>query len=629
MSEITVDSVRERYLAFFERHGHVRLPSAALVPDNDPTTLFTGSGMQPMIPYLLGAKHPQGSRVANSQRCFRAEDIEEVGDNRHTTFFEMLGNWSFGDYLRKEQLGWISEFLFDELGIEPNNLYVTCFIGDKENNLPRDTEAAELWKKIFEDRNIIAGRADLGSEEQASKKGIKEGERIFYYSSKNWWSRSGVPNKMPIGEPGGPCSEMFYKFSDIEHDPIYGEHCHPNCDCGRFMEIGNNVFMTFKKIAEGKFEELPNKNIDFGGGLERMTAAANNNPDVFAKTPFSTIFSDINQSIRDSGVSSLGDYENLSKENKFAFRVFVDHVRAATFMVADGVIPSNTEQGYFVRRLLRRAIRYQDILYPDNEILTTTIASVIKEYRDTYPFLEEKKQEIIKIILGEEITFRKTLKKGLREFEKISLSNISGHNAFILFSTYGFPIELTIEMAKNKNIKVDVDSFKEEMKKHQALSRAGAEHKFKGGLADHSVQSTRYHTATHLLHQALRTVLGPQAVQKGSNITQERLRFDFSYPDKMTSEQIKAVEALINQKIQANLPVTHEEMTVAQAKEKGALGLFEEKYGQRVNVYMIGDFSCEICGGPHVTRTGELGTFKITKEEAVSRGVRRIKGVLV
>lgn len=630
---MTLNELRQKYLDYMEKKGHVIVPTCSLVPENDPTTLFTGSGMQPMIPYLLGKKHPQGNRVSNSQRCFRAEDIEEVGDNRHTTFFEMLGNWSFGDYFRKEQLDWISKFLFDELEIEPNNLYVTCFIGDEENNLPRDIEAAELWKKIFEERNIVAGIADLGSEEQASKKGIKEGERIFYYSTKNWWSRSGAPNKMPIGEPGGPDSEMFYKFSDIEHDPVYGEHCHPNCDCGRFMEIGNNVFMTFKKVAEGKFEELPNKNIDFGGGLERITAAANDNSDVFAKTPFSTFFSDINQKLKDSGSSELGEYKKLSKENKFAFRVFADHVRAATFMIADGVIPSNTEQGYFVRRLLRRAIRYQDILYPENEILTTTIESVVKEYRDAYPFIEEKGYEIIKTILSEETTFRKTLKKGLKEFEKLSSSNISGHDAFILFSTYGFPIELTVEMAKNKNIKVDTDGFREQMKKHQALSRAGAEQKFKGGLGDTSQMSVKYHTATHLLHKALREVLGTHVEQRGSNITPERLRFDFSHSQKMTEEEKTKVENLVNEKIKENLPVNNIILPKKEAEEIGALHFFGEKYGDQVSVYYIGEslasaYSKEFCGGPHVKNTKELGHFKIKQEEAVSAGIRRIKAIL-
>lgn len=621
---MTFHQIRQRYLDFMREKGHVIVPSTALIPENDPTTLFTGSGMQPMISYLLGQEHPNGSRIANSQRCFRAEDIEEVGDNRHTTFFEMLGNWSFGDYFKKEQLEWISDFLFNQLKIKPEKIFVTCFIGDQANNLPKDIEAAEIWREIFKNKKIKAEAVDLGSEEDASKRGIKTDEKIFFYSSKkNWWSRAGAPDKMPVGEPGGPCSEMFYEFSHIPHDPIFGEKCHPNCDCGRFMEIGNNVFMAYKKTGENQFEELPKKNIDFGGGLERIAAAMNNDPDVFSAAPFNLIYSNLSQKTK-----LKKEYQELTKEEKFAFRIIADHIRAALFMVFDGVNPSNTDQGYFVRRLIRRAVRYSDILFPEIETISISISSMINEYKNIYPALKEKETEIIQILTNEEGAFRKTLQSGLREFNKLSSKSISGNDAFKLFSTYGFPIELTIEMAKSKKINVDLQGFRKKMAEHQEISRKGAEKKFKGGLLDNSEINLKYHTATHLLHQALKKILGSEVEQKGSNITPERLRFDFNYKTKITDNEKKQIEDLVNQQIKKALPITYQDLLIEDAKKLGAIGLFEEKYEKTVRIYRVGDFSLELCGGPHARNTSELGRFKIIKEEGVAAGIRRIKAIL-
>jgi alanyl-tRNA synthetase len=607
-----VGEVREKYLEFMRSKGHVIVPGASLVPENDPTTLFTGSGMQPMIPYLLGQTHPLGTRIADSQRSFRSEDIEEVGDNRHTTFFEMLGNWSFGDYFRREQIGWISEFLFQHIWIDPNKFYVTVFQGDDENNLPRDTESAELWKEIFKAQGIEAKVVDMGTEEEAARKGM-QGGRIFYYSAKkNWWSRAGAPSKMPLGEPGGPDTEMFYEFTDIAHDPRYGTHCHPNCDCGRFMEIGNNVFMTYKKVGERQFELLPRQNVDFGGGLERQAAAANNDPDVFNLDIFAPFRDRLE---RASGKKYTKG--NLSGPERLpfvkSFRIVMDHVRAAHALIEDGVRPSNTEHGYVLRRLLRRAIVHADKL----GIAPGSL------FEDEVAYEEETK-------------FRKTLERGLREFEK------GERDAFTLFTSFGFPFELTQELMAEKGERVDEEEFKKMMSRHSELSRSASEGKFKGGLADTSDMSVKYHTGTHLLQQALRTVLGNHVYQKGSNITPLRLRFDFSHSAKMTTEEIKKVEDLVNEKINEALPVSYRDLPLEEAKKLGAIGLFEENYGDVVRVYQIGEgdskFSLEFCGGPHVENTSELGSpsiplgtprrFKIVREEAVSSGVRRIKAVL-
>jgi alanyl-tRNA synthetase len=621
---MTSKEMRQRYLDFFAKRGHKVIPSALLVPENDPTTLFTGSGMQPMLPYLLGQTHPLGTRIVDSQKSFRTGDIEEVGDNRHTTFFEMLGNWSFGDYFQEEQLPWIFEFLTSELKLDPEKIYVTVFAGDKKNNLPQDDKAVEIWKRLFKEKGIEAADSMMGTEEEAAEKGMKEGERIFYYGAKNWWSRAGGPDKMPIGEPGGPDSEMFYRFDQIEHDPKFGKNCHPNCDCGKYIEIGNSVFMQYVKVAENTFEMLPAKNIDFGGGFERMMMAVLNSPDIFdidiLKGTIETL-------------EKLSSKKYSDPQYTKSFRVIADHLRASIFLIGDGVSPANSDQGYFVRRLLRRAVRYWDTLGIKEGGLSTLVDSILAFYSNSYPDTVAKSNTIKTEIQKEEEKFRKTLLQGIKEFEKVSKADISGEEAFRLFSSYGFPIDLTIELAKERGLKVDIDTFDTEFKKHQDLSRSGSEKKFKGGLADTSDASLRYHTATHMLNAALRQVLGTHVMQKGSNITPERMRFDFSHPEKLTPEQLQAVTDLVNQKIAEGLPVSYTEMPIAEAEKTGAVHAFGEKYGDVVKVYSVGDestgyFSREFCGGPHVSNTKELGHFKIVKEEAVSQGVRRIKAIL-
>lgn len=614
---MTSSEIRNRFLKFYEKKGHSVLPSASLVPENDPTTLFTGSGMQPLVPYLLGKDHPSGSKLVNSQKSFRSVDIADVGDNRHTTFFEMLGNWSLGDYFKEKQIPWIFEFLTFEVGINPEKLFVTTFIGNEDKSLPRDIESANIWKELFKQKGIEAKIVDLGSEEDAANKGM-QGGRIFSYYAKNWWSRAGKPESMPAGEPGGPCSEMFYEFDTIEHDPKFGRFCHPNCDCGRYLEIGNSVFMEYIKDKEGNFNKLPRRNVDFGGGLERIVAVSQNISDIFK---IDTIYPLITL-LEDKSGSRYSDPKYTA-----SFRVVSDHIRSAVFLIADDVMPSNTDRGYFVRRLIRRAVRHADIIGLKNQGLEGLVDYVVQAYKDTYPNIFEKITSIKKEIAQEEEKFRKTLEKGLKEFEK-------GVDAFVLFSSYGFPLELTLELAKEKGIKVDIDKFNEEFKKHQDLSRSGAEQKFKGGLADTSEMSVKYHTATHLLHQALHDVLGDGVGQKGSNITPERLRFDFSYDKKMTDEEKKKVEDIVNEKIKLALPVNNISLPKAEAEKTGARHFFGEKYGDTISIYYIGKdlqsaFSKEFCGGPHVKNTSELGTFKIQKEEASSQGVRRIKAVLV
>jgi alanyl-tRNA synthetase len=612
--------IRQKYLDFFEKRGHKIVASASLLPENDPTTLFTGSGMQPLLPYLLGSPHPEGKRVVDSQKCFRAEDLDEVGDNRHTTFFEMLGNWSLGDYFKKEQLRWFFEFLTDELKLDPNRIYVTVFSGDEKNNIPRDTESVEIWKQLFIEKGIEAKDIELISEEQGGKLGMQNG-RIFYYDAKkNWWSRAGVPDNMPPGEPGGPDSEVFYEFVDVPHDKKYGEYCHPNCDCGRFMEIGNSVFMEYRKI-DGGFEELIQKNVDFGGGLERITAAILDTQDVFKIDALQDLIIVIE---RLTGKS----YTESNEAEKFAFRVVVDHLRAATFLINDGAEPSNKEQGYVVRRLLRRSVRFMDKLGMKQGSLCQMVDPVIETYKSQYLNLVKNSKAIKDSIEKEEAKFRQTLDRGLREFDKLANNElINGKDAFTLFATFGFPIEITQELAAERGLKVDREAYDKEFEGHKEASRAGISTKFHGGLADHSWETTQGHTATHLLQATLRNVLGDHVFQKGSNITKERLRFDFSHPDKLTPEQISEVEEKMNQAIRADYPVSWKEMSFDEAQAVGALGLFEDRYGEKVKVYSMGDYSHEVCGGPHVEHTNQVEAFKIIKEEAVGRGVRRIKAL--
>lgn len=618
------NEIREKYLRFMEAEGHAIIPSAALVPENDPTTLFTGSGMQPLIPYLMGEKHPKGTRLVDSQKCFRAEDIDEVGDNRHTTFFEMLGNWSLGDYFKREQLSWFFEFLTEEVGLDASRIYVTVFQGDEKAGVPRDEESVGLWQKIFDDKGLSYAVGEMGSETEGGKRGMKPGERIFFYdSSKNWWSRSGKPENMPAGEIGGPDSEVFYDFG-TEHDPKFGEHCHPNCDCGRFLEIGNSVFIEYIKEEDGSFSKLPAQNVDFGGGLERITAATQGDPDIFRIDLIAGVIAQIE-------ALSGKKYEDHKEE----FRIIADHIRGAVFMVADGILPSNTEQGYFVRRLLRRAVRYADKIGVPSGRFKELSEGVIVVYKSHYTYLDQKQKEILDSIEGEEVQFRKTLERGMKEFEKLSQDDISGEDAFILFTTYGFPFELTKELALEKGIKVDEKSFSAEMKKHQETSRAGAEHKFKGGLADHSEKVVQYHTVTHLMLAALRKELGAHVHQAGSNITGERLRFDFTHPLKVEPETLEKVEAFVNKAIKTGGQVTIETMPKDKAENDPTVeGSFWDRYPDEVKVYtMTGNdgvvFSKELCGGPHVEKLEDIkGTFKIKKEESSSAGVRRIKAVL-
>jgi alanyl-tRNA synthetase len=648
---MTTNDIRKKYLEYFEARGHVIVPSSPLVPDNDPTTLFTGSGMQPILPYLLGAPHPSGTRLTDSQKCFRSQDIEEVGDNRHTTFFEMLGNWSFGDYFKKEQIPWMFEFLVKEIGLDPSKLYVTCYIGNEQFGIPKDTEAEALWKGVFTDAGISAKSADMGSEQDGYERGMNDGERIFFYNGdKNWWSRGGNEQKTPVGDPCGPDTEIFYEF-DIPHDTKWGAHCHPNCDCGRFMEIGNNVFMAYKKTEDG-FEKLEKQNVDFGGGLERVAAAMNRNSDVFLIDIFDrprAIIAELSGVVYDESV-----------ESKRSYRVMLDHIRAAVFLISDGVYPSNKDQGYFARRLVRRAVRNGHQLGIEVLVASSVASAFIDTYNTAYPDLESSRNKILDVLNDEETKFRKALVRGEKEFEKIKteienkiqkstelLSEIATMS-FDLYQTHGLPLEVFTDLLQKSfpdqhfNENEITSAYDKVFEEHQAVSRQGMDKKFKGGLADHSEMSTKYHTATHLLHAAVLELIAPDAFQKGSNITPERLRFDFAYDKKLTDEQVGALEDLVNSAIAKDYPVSFQMMTVAEAKAMGAIGLFEDTYGEKVKVYTIGDpgqpmkalgssptFSQEFCGGPHVERTGVLGTFKITKEEAVSAEVRRIRAILV
>lgn len=654
---MTAQDIRKAYLDFFVKQKHVVIPRALLVPQNDPTTLFTGSGMQPLLPYLLGEEHPDGKRLVDSQTSLRAQDIEEVGDNRHTTFFEMLGNWSLGDYFKEDQIKWMYEFLHDKVGLDMSKVYVTCFIGEPKYNVPKDTEAAELWQALFKERGISSDIADVGSEADGYKRGMKEGERIFYYDgSKNWWNRGKTgPDTTPIGDPCGPDSEMFYDFG-TPHNTEFGEHCHPNCDCGRFMEIGNNVFMAYRKVAEGQFEKLERPNVDHGSGLERIAAAAINDPDVFKISLLWPI------------VEAL---EKLSGKNydshTASMRVIADHLRAATFLAVDGVVPSNKEQGYVMRRLVRRAMVKAFDLGIEQNFLEQLVPVITDLYKEDFPEVAQNVEKVVEVLVKEEKVFRQTLRKGAvelhKEIIKTHLENheqeivINGDYIFKMYDTHGFPPELALEIittystpfkeSEQQEFQIltarTTDNWRQEfdakMQEQRERSQTAAKGTFKGGLGGQTDQHKKYHTATHLMYQALRDVLGDHVVQNGSNITEERLRFDFSHPEKVTPEQIKQVEDIVNEQIQKDLKVSWAEYPTKVAREDmGALGQFGDRYGDTVKVYkMIADdaekpFSFEICGGPHVDHTLQLAEdgkqFKILKEEASSAGIRRIKAVL-
>jgi alanyl-tRNA synthetase len=627
---MTAQEIRKAYIDFFVERQHKAIPRALLVPYNDSTTLFTGSGMQPLIPYLLGEPHTEGKRLVNSQTCLRAQDIEEVGDNRHTTFFEMLGNWSLGDYSKEEQITWFFEFLTNIVGLEPTKLYITCFIGDDKHKIPKDKDSAAIWKRLFEARKIDAKEVEIGSQADGAKKGMQDG-RIFYYdASKNWWCRTGDINAMPAGEPGGPDSEVFYEFDFVEHNPKYGENCHPNCDCGRFMEIGNQVFMEYVKTGNG-FEKLPEQNVDFGGGLERIAAAKLNNPDVFHISLLKPVIEKLE-------AISGKNYESHTE----SMRVIADHLRAATFLAVDGVKPSNKEQGYVMRRLLRRAIRFAFELGIEQNFLQEVVPIITDVYHEDFPEVAKNRDNVIEVLAREEKVFRQTLRKGLKEFNKLASKELTGDVVFTLYDTYGFPVELTYEEAFKQDIPIAGSAQKEFdrlMTEQRERSKTASKGVFKGGLGGQTMQHKKYHTATHLMYQALRDVLGDHVIQHGSNITEERLRFDFSHPQKVTPEEIKKVEDIVNEQIDKDLKVSFKEYPTKVARaEKGALGQFGDRYGDTVKVYkMIADgadkpFSFEICGGPHVDHTAQLKEdgkrFKVIKEESSSAGIRRVKAVL-
>lgn len=589
--------LREKFSAFWKKRDHKEVPSIPLVPKDDPTTLFTGSGMQQLVPYLLGSTHPLGKRLYNIQRCIRAQDIEEVGDNRHDSFFEMMGNWSLGDYFKHEQLPWFFDFLVTELGLDPTRLYPTVFAG--VDGLPKDTDSIEIWKSIFKDKGIDA----------------IIGQRIHVYEG-NWWSRAGAPKNMPAGEPGGPDSEIFWEFTQVEHNKAYGPQCHPNCDCGRFLEIGNSVFMQYKKNVDGSFSTLPSMNVDFGGGLERLVMAVENNPDMFETSLYSPIIEKIEVITRQSYKDAV---------NKPSMRIIADHLKASVFLIKDGVLPSNKEQGYVLRRLIRRlTVKMRRLLgQMPSPTDVALVSRVILEMYDGIYFDSKSDFPMISKVLEEEIRrFGNSLEKGLKEVQRIE--TIDGKKAFDLYQSYGFPLEITEELFKEKGQSIDKKQFHGEFQKHKDSSRSASAGKFKGGLADHGEQTLRFHTATHILHQALFDVMGQDIRQEGSNITGERLRFDFYSINKPTPEQIMKVQEIMNEKVSAAMPVEFKIMPKEEAMKLGAKSFFREKYPDQVKVYFIGDYSKEFCGGPHVKNTKEIGKITIYKNEKIGSNLYRI-----
>ena len=629
MSTLSAQAIRQGYLRAMTARSHAQIPRANLVPQDDPTTFLTGSGMQPLLPYLLGEKHPKGKRLVNSQTCLRAQDIDEVGDNRHTTYFEMLGNWSLGDYFKADQLRWFFEFLVDDLKLDINKIYVTCFAGNPHYNLAKDEESAKILQALFKDRGLKAKIAEIGSAEQGAKLGLQSARIFFYDDQENWWSRGGGIKTTPIGDPCGGDCEFFYDFGPEHHDEATWGKPHPASDSGRFLEIGNSVFMEYRRTETG-FEPLQHKNVDFGGGLERLAAAANGQIDVFQTSLLKPV---VDELVKLSGHSYDSQATNM--------RVITDHIRAASWLAIDGVRPSNKEQGYIMRRLIRRAIRFAFELGLEQDLSRRLAPVVIDIYQADFPEAAESAAEVITCLSKEEAVFRQTLRAGMRVFDKLTQAGqLEAADLFKLYDTYGFPVELSLEEAYRKGIKVKAkirQDFDELMSQQRQRSRTASSGEYKGGLADHSQASVEYHTTTHLMYRALKNVLGKHVVQRGSNITPERLRFDFTHPQKLTPEEIEAIETMVNQQIDHDWPISWREENTKQALAVGVLGAFGDKYGQTVKVYTVGEpdgehYSREICGGPHVEQTGLLGSkqrhFKITKEASSSAGVRRIKAVL-
>lgn len=624
---MNTQEIRQKYLEFCQRNGHAIIERAPLILHNDPTTLFTGSGMQPLLPYLLGQDHPQGTKLADSQTCLRAQDIEDVGDNRHTTFFEMLGNWSMGEYFKRQQIEWFFEFLTEIVGLDPHKIYVSCFIGDEKNNIPRDDEAAQIWQEVFAKKGIEAKIIELDSAENGDRLGMQGGRIFFYNDKENWWSRGGGIDSTPIGDPCGPDSEVFYDFGEQHHDASFGQ-AHPASDSGRFMEIGNQVFMQYRRLDDGSFEPLKRKNVDFGGGLERIAAAAIDSPDVFKISLLQPIIKKL---------ESLSGKEYAT--HTASMRVIADHLRAAVFLAVDGCMPSNKEQGYVMRRLLRRAIRYSFDLGIEQNFLEEVVPVIADLYEADFPEVKENREQIIAVLVKEEKAFRQTLRKGLRQMQHYIDDGLTGEELFMLYDTFGFPVELSTEEAYKQGIKLSDNwraEFDARMAEQRQRSKTARKGQFSGGLEGHDPIHLKYHTATHLLGAALRKVLkAPDLQQHGSNITSERLRFDFNH-DKLTPEEKQAVEDQVNAWIDADLPVSFAVYPTDEALKMGAIGAFGERYGDKVKVYSIGEgdniVSFEVCGGPHVEHTGVLAEggkrFKITKEESSSAGIRRIKAVL-
>ena len=628
ITSMNTQEIRQKYLEFCQRNGHAIIERAPLMLHNDPTTLFTGSGMQPLLPYLLGQDHPQGTKLADSQTCLRAQDIEDVGDNRHTTFFEMLGNWSMGEYFKRQQIEWFFEFLTEIVGLDPHKIYVSCFIGDEKNNIPRDDEAAQIWQEVFAKKGIEAKIVELDSAENGDRLGMQGGRIFFYNDKENWWSRGGGIDSTPIGDPCGPDSEVFYDFGEQHHDASFGQ-AHPASDSGRFMEIGNQVFMQYRRLDDGSFEPLKRKNVDFGGGLERIAAAAIDSPDVFKISLLQPIIKKL---------ESLSGKEYAT--HTASMRVIADHLRAAVFLAVDGCVPSNKEQGYVMRRLLRRAIRYSFDLGIEQNFLQEVVPVIADLYEADFPEVKENRESIIAVLVKEEKAFRQTLRKGLRQMQHYIDDGLTGEELFTLYDTFGFPVELSTEEAYKQGIKLSDNwraEFDARMAEQRQRSKTARKGQFSGGLEGHDPIHLKYHTATHLLGAALRKVLkAPDLQQHGSNITAERLRFDFNH-DKLTPEEKQAVEDQVNAWIDADLPVSFAVYPTDEALKMGAIGAFGERYGDKVKVYSIGEgdniVSFEVCGGPHVEHTGILAEggkrFKITKEESSSAGIRRIKAILV